>query len=386
MMVIDKKNIIERYNNKIETYDYSSISDGLVEGKLGVILFLLASYETTLEENYLEKIGLLLETVFDNLETNHENSLYFKTNISYGLTGLAYILKILIDDEILDQEYHLQIEKINHIVFEKTQKMISENNFDFLNGLSGNLWYLCKTGAQTYCNQIIEALYLNSLENKNLFYTDSENPYVNGMNYGLAHGYLGLLKALHEIADMYGSTDKIESIIHKTIEQIIDDLDYSHTIEGCHIYKPYKVYFEDNQRKKHQNNRLAWCNSDLTFSYILYKIGYQYKNEQYLSLSEKIGIATTKRTSLETTGIENDHFCHGSAGVALLYKELFRLTRNDIFNEAYAFWKEKTLMYLDKKKFNDFENRDISFLYGRLGALMVVNEDVNTSKYLEILI
>lgn len=385
-MILAENEIIDIYLEKINNYDLKSISDGLTQGKLGLIIYYLSLYKKNSEEIYLEKIGSILEQIFQNLENNNLNNLYRNNSISSGLSGLSYVINLLIEEGVLDDEYLSEVLKINSIVFESTKETISINNFDYLNGAIGNLWYLFRMGEYDSLFILIDVLNEKSEKDDYLFYTDSEDPYVNAMNFGFAHGYLGFVNLLLSITDKLGNSKNIDALIEKLFAKILEYVDYNYKVEDINIYKPYKIYLDKGFLKVHQNNRLAWCNSDLTFSYILLKAGQILKNDFYNELGKKIGLETVKRKSMNVTGVENDHFCHGSSGVAFLYEKLYQITNEDLFNNASGYWKDRTKSYLLANKENEFQERDMSLLYGRIGSLMVLDDTINTSKYLEVLI
>ncbi|KUJ60373.1 hypothetical protein AR687_18190 [Flavobacteriaceae bacterium CRH] len=375
--------LIESYNKKILAFDFNSITDDLLRGKLGVIIYLLSLYETTNDTVYVDKIAELLESIFENCDTQAENSLYSNATLSYGITGLGYVLTILMEFGILDENFKQQIDTISEIVYEKALKMVSENNFGYFNGSIGILFYLITVNDAQKIDNIIDLLFERCKNDEFLFYTEMDDSYVEGMNFGLNHGHLALIQTLLTISE---SNSKALFIINSCLKNINSNLDYDYKVEHTHIFKPYKIFFKENALVRHQNNRLCWCNSDLSFSYILQRTGMLLKNPVNLSLSEIIGKETTKRKTFKTTGIENHHFCHGSSGVAQLYKELSLLDPEEYYEESYNYWIDRTLVYMSIDNNDDLTSSDLSLLYGKLGTLMVINNKIDKKKYLNFLI
>ncbi|MFK7048523.1 Lanthionine synthetase C-like protein [Flavobacterium columnare] len=378
--------IKDSYLKRINEFDISNISDGLIYGKLGLLLFYLSQYEKNNDDYFLEKIALILEKIFENLKDNIEGDLYRSSSLSEGITGFAYIINFLVEEKILDEEYLSEIKNFNSIIYETTKKSILENNFDFISGSIGNLWYLLKIKDYKSVDLLFEILEEKSRTEEYLFYTDSENPFIDGMNFGLAHGHLGLINFLIKSIDHLEKKESVKELTQKLIDHTIKHFDFDYSIDGIHIYKSYKMHLKDDELVKYQNNRLAWCNSDLTLAYILLKAGEKLQNEDYQKLAFKIGLETTKRKDMNVTGIESDFFCHGSSGVAFLYKKIFEITQNEEFIKAYYYWIDRTMVYLEEKVEKEFDERDMSLLHGRLGSLMTIDKDINTDKYLEILI
>ncbi len=375
--------IVDLYNEKILAFDFSLIPDDLLTGKLGVILYLLSLYENTKESVYLDKIAELLEIIFENCDENTENNLYSNSSLSQGISGLGYVLSVLIKSKILDSEFGRQIDTISEVVYERTLKMISENNFGYFNGAIGNLFFLLSVNDNEKASAIIDVLFERSNTDTHLFNTEINDLHADGMNLGLNHGYLSTIKIL---LDFSKNDDKSVSIINKCLKTILTNLDYDYLVEGVHVFKPYRIYEENNTLKKHQNNRLCWSNSDLSFSYILHKAGIILNNTNYTELAETIGKETTKRRVFQNTGIENYHFCQGSSGVTQLYQGLFQQNPKLSYKESHGYWLDRTISYLESEKENPLVAKDLSLLYGKLGALMVINEEIDVKKYLKFLI
>lgn len=364
--------LIACYNEKIIAFPHEELSDGLVQGKLGLIVYLLMMYEQKKEEVYVEKITAILSLVFKSLENPQENSLLSDSSFAEGVSGLGWVMQLLIEKEILDEEYEAQIIILNEIAFEYAQKNIVKNNFDFLNGSIGVLKFLEKSKNKILFNQLVDTLYDLALNSENLFKTASSDPYISDMNFGFPHGYLSIIKILLNAQLSFGTQSKYQFIIDKCIAKIMSHIDEDHKIDGIHIYKPHKIYYKNEELIAHQNNRLAWCNSDVSWIYLLSKIDYQNKESKYKTFINTVGDNVVKRKKMNVTGIENYHFCHGSSGVAQLFSELYKITEDEKYKEAHQYWVAKTLAYLEDDLSKEITVKDMSLYYGKLGALLML--------------
>lgn len=63
---------------------------------------------------------------------------------------------------------------------------------------------------------------------------------------------------------------------------------------------------------------------------------------------------------------------HGTGGVALLYKNIFELTDQEIYKKACDYWINETLEYLEVKMDKTFANHDLEILTGWLGPLLLL--------------
>ncbi|AZA84273.1 hypothetical protein C1637_05360 [Chryseobacterium lactis] len=375
--------IADIYKEKFLNFDFSTLNDDISLGKLNVANYFLVCYKHTKDEIYLDKIVELLEVIFTNLEHETKENLYKKSTFIDGLTGLAFTLKLLIAENILDAEdFEDQLNTIDEIILENSLEMIANNYFDYLGGPFGNLQYFLHWQATPEkADRIIQSLQ----KFNNSFYTICDNPYTQGYNLGLKHGYLGIIKTYIDYTLIFGENPVVRRGIENLLDYIIDNLNEDYIAENVHIYKYHSIHIKDDQFIKHQNNRLAWCNSDLTFAYYLLKAGKLLDNDKYIGLSQKIGLETTKRSPSTVTGVEDEHFCHGSSGLAFLYHKLHQLDPLDIYKEKCEEWKNKTLEFLEEAKDQEFAIRDLSLLYGKTGALVVLEGTYENSNYFEFL-
>ncbi|MBK1897535.1 lanthionine synthetase LanC family protein [Chryseobacterium paridis] len=380
--------LTSEYNEKILNFDFSEMrDDDLFKGRLGVVNYLSSFYEATGDERYIAKISELLESVLLNIENKTDNNLLKNSTLLSGAAGLGFILKDFIKKELLDEDdFAEQLRIVDEIIFENTLKFISQEYYDYLSGPIGNLQYFLNSSGDHDVSLILKHLERSSKNGKE-FYTQSENIFVQGYNFGLKHGHLGIVKTYLDYLNKYGENQYIVETIDRLLQNIINVLDFNYTIDKIHIFKYYNIYEENDNIIKRQNNRLSWCNSDLTFSYYLLKAGKLLKNQNYISLAEKIALETVKRTTFETTGIESHHFCHGSSGLAFLYDSLYKIDNRSEYNEASQYWIKRTREYLILDLYKDISANDLSWLYGgKLGALLVLNGMHNNNTLFKLLI
>jgi len=368
--------LLTHYNKKIISFPYEKLPDSLIKGKLGLVLYLCMMYEQNQDEIYIEKITEILSVIFKSLETTDGNSLLSDSSFGDGLSGLGWIILMLIEKGLLDEEYRDQIVVFNEIAFEYADKYLDKNNFDFLYGSIGVLMFLEKSKNKVLFDKLVDKLYTISLTNKDLFSTASENPYIGDMNFGFPHGYLSTITILGNAQVSFGDNKKYQKIIDKCINRIMNHVEEDYKVENINIYKPHKIYYENKKLISLQNDRLAWCNSDLSLIYLLSKIDHQTKKFKYKAFVNKVGDSVVKRKSMNVTMIKDDHFCHGSSGVAQLFSELYGITGDKKYKESQEYWVDRTIQYLE----NDLSKKeltrgDMSLYYGYLGALLMLCSD-----------
>ncbi|MCH2032698.1 MAG: hypothetical protein MK202_04175 [Tenacibaculum sp.] len=365
--------IINEYNSKITSYPIDQLSEGLTQGKLGVLYYFLFMYIDTKKTTYLDKITDILMNVFNSLQNPDGNELLNDSSYAEGISGLGFVIDELINNDLLDDEYGEQIPVLCQIAYEYSIKMIQKDNYDFMNGSTGVLWFLLKVKNRELFNGIVEKLQEKAITAEYLFSTVSDNPYISDMNFGFPHGYLSIVKVLNDAKKVFGANEMYDQISEKCITTIMSNLNEEYTVDGIHIYKPHKLYLKEGRLTEHQNNRLAWCNSDLSLAFLLHKIN---KSSDYSQILQDIGDNLVKRKEMNVTGVENHHFCHGSSGIAQLFLELYHLTKDEKYLDAHQYWIARTVSYLSQDMSKELTERDMSLFYGKLGALLVLNSSL----------
>lgn len=122
----------------------------------------------------------------------------------------------------------------------------------------------------------------------------------------------------------------------------------------------------------HYTNRLGWCNSDLGFGFTLYRLGKVLQDESLLKRAKEISYDTIKRQSFINTGVNSMYMCHGSTGIAQLYKRIYELSTDPIYINSYEYWVNITYHYLIKDAKRDINPDDINLLSGYLAPILLL--------------
>jgi lantibiotic modifying enzyme len=366
------ESLINDYNSKILSYPIQDLPSGFIQGKLGVLYYLMYVYLDTQKVVYFDKITDILMDVFNTIQHPDQNDLLNDSSFAEGISGLGFVISELINNDLLDEEYGEQIPILSQIAFEYANKKLEQNNYDFLHGSIGVLIFLLKIKNQDLFDQLVNKLLKKSKESVLLFSTQSDDPYISDINFGFPHGYLSTIKLLLDAKTIFGTNKMYDTVIDLCVSKIKKHIDKSYEVDGIHIYKPHKVYIDNGKLIEHQNNRLAWCNSDLSWVFLLSKIDSVNNTSKHNQIIDEIGNHLVVRREMKVTGVENHHFCHGSSGIAQLFGELYEYTKDKKYQEAYNYWTQRTVNYLKEELFNDLTERDMSLYYGKIGALLTL--------------
>ena len=152
----------------------------------------------------------------------------------------------------------------------------------------------------------------------------------------------------------------------------------------------------NNVDKPVSKGRLAWCYGDLGIGMALWQSGKAVDNKGWKEKGLEILLQSTKRRDLKESLVSDAGICHGSAGVALIFRRMYLETCIEEFNEATNYWITKTLDFAHfvdglagyKTKLASEWKCDYSLLTGisGIGLVLLSYIENNQQKWDEILL
>ncbi|THV62249.1 lanthionine synthetase LanC family protein [Chryseobacterium candidae] len=368
-----KNNSIEKttkkFNDYLHHYNYNELEDdGLFEGKLGIVYYLTYINKIYEDEKNTTTLYDILNLVLENI-SSQKKFISVSPCILSGLSGFGVTAHELKKHELLGDELDNEISDINDYLLDKAIIHVQNNIFDYLGGSMGILYYFIQINDLKKCDIIISEIYNNINSQTLAFYNNTDDLYNKGLNFGLAHG----ISAILHIIDLYlkiNSENEQAWIIRGKCVEILSEHCKEYMIEDSKLYFPYNKFLENHEMITHKNNRLGWCNSDLSVVNTLYRSSPVTHFEKIDA--EKIAFETTKRRTFNTTGIQDFHFCHGTSGVAMMYKNIYEYTGNNNFREAYQYWHDQTVDFLKNDTLVLQENK-MSLIFGYPAAILTIN-------------
>lgn len=368
-----KNNSIEKttkkFNDYLHHYNYNELEDdGLFEGKLGIVYYLTYINKIYEDEKNTTTLYDILNLVLENI-SSQKKFISVSPCILSGLSGFGVTAHELKKHELLGDELDNEISDINDYLLDKAIIHVQNNIFDYLGGSMGILYYFIQINDLKKCDIIISEIYNNINSQTLAFYNNTDDLYNKGLNFGLAHG----ISAILHIIDLYlkiNPENEQAWIIRGKCVEILSEHCKEYMIEDSKLYFPYNKFLENHEMITHKNNRLGWCNSDLSVVNTLYRSSPVTHFEKIDA--EKIAFETTKRRTFNTTGIQDFHFCHGTSGVAMMYKNIYEYTANNNFREAYQYWHDQTVDFLKNDTLVLQENK-MSLIFGYPAAILTIN-------------
>jgi lantibiotic modifying enzyme len=369
MLQIANRRLTE-INRTIETG--RTIADSLLGGQLGLVLYYHQLYEATEENRYREKALQLLTEVIDNLQQG--NSRLVKFSFGSGAAGFGWLMTFLVQKRFIDANLPEELGELDNYLFEEAMQQLAADSSDYLHGALGILHYFTmrmqEEEIKQYADKIIgrvneRGIYDEKGFRLHNFFSRDVKP--DEINFSLSHGLSGTLLILMNAYENSNQQSLIQHMVAEGVRYMLHcrkDVDFTN---GVYNYFPLTVM--ENNDKRIESNRLAWCYGDLNQVLLLNRAAGLLQRENYSRLAQLIGLQTLLRTDEKSTLAKDSHFCHGSAGLAQYYRILYQLTGHEGYKTGYEQWIEQTLLHIEKELSEGaYAGKETNFLEGLVGV------------------
>jgi lantibiotic biosynthesis protein len=301
-----------------------------------------------------------------------------KYSFGSGGAGLGWMLSFLESRKFIDVDLVVELGELDHYLFEEAISHLSANSVDYLHGALGVLHYFTMRMQDEQVKQYADII-ITQLNDKAVYdakgmrlynyFSGQEQP--GEYNLGLAHGLSGILLILINAFDHSDHKKLIRHMVSEGLRYILHyrkDVDFAN---GVYNYFPLSVY--ENSEKLSESNRLGWCYGDLNQVLLLNRAGQLLNQENYTRLAQLIGLQSLLRKDAASTMTSDSHFCHGSSGLAQIYRVLHQLTGHEAYRLGHEYWIEQTLLYVEKELLNGtYAGKETSFLEGLVGVALTL--------------
>lgn len=315
----------------------------LLAGLTGTVLVLIDSYDVFPDlvsehiiRDYLKKIDNIL----------YDAEFVFPGYCS-GLAGLGFFLLKLKQNKVFyASRYDEILKEIDEVLLDQISVDINEKNFDVLHGALGIGLYFLERGNTNQIKKIFDALDENAIKKSGQVYWHRTGTHsTNGANYdfGLAHGNVSYLYFFAKCKSYGFKHLQLDFFIEGSINFYIEN--EQELSNNIFCYYPSTLLKETFDFSLHQpkNSRLAWCYGDLGIYHTLYITARLLKDRELIDYTlNKLLVVSSRTKETEADKIEGD-FCHGSAGISFIFKNLHNFTGHRTFDEASKFWVRETL-------------------------------------------
>lgn len=312
---------------------------GLCSGEFGILLFMY--YYTRFSNNkkiqdstyaYTDKLINNVEEIIGNMDRLNEK---FYLPYSNGLSGILYTLKFLNEKEFIEFDFYDYDETVEHLAI-AMNNFVKSKNYDFLHGALGIGFYFLKVKEYKLVEELIDNLYDSVIiENsgKILEWYKRFNS-AKDFDISLSHGISSIIVFLSRAIKSNICIDKSTQILTGTITYLMS-FEQDFQLTGAH--------FPSNTGTL--KSRLAWCYGDLGIASSIWYAGKITNNEEWGNKALDIFTDSAQRLSLIDNHVHDAGICHGSAGIAMIFKRMYIETGNDLFLETAYKWINQTLNF-----------------------------------------
>lgn len=382
--------IASRFSTLVKTKGLSGYSP--LGSELGVALF-LCTYSITHSE-YINISEIALQQILKNVRNNPPLITYCN-----GYAGLGIILNKLKEIGYLEDI----TEALNHLdthIYTLFHKYLQAENIDFLHGKTGIGFYLIMRASEdcdyskTLLIDIIDTINRCSLKigYKNITLQFNPKDSNKNFNISLSHGMSGVIIFLCQLykKELFGKEiqSKIFDLIQNSTNFIITQK-LDPTFNGS-CFPSLSLINKTNGTY----SRLAWCYGDLGIGMALLNAANVLNNDYVKEIAHStLAHNATQRLNQKDNLIYDGTMCHGSGGVAAIFRKISNLSGTHFYKEAWNYWHKATLNFTQSDNLGfkyDFYNpethkfqSDNSILTGTSGVgLYLLNSEILENLFL----
>jgi len=354
----------------------------LLNGLAGLSIFYHSYSRLTKKEKYVRLAEELSDSIIHKLNDSNDHPFRISHRFSTGLAGVSYTFWHLSKYQFIDFDHEESFSSLDEYLVQSAQEDYNAGICDFLHGPIGILYYFIKQypdrDVRIHLDKLLDLFLQYSkrdekgLRAKNMILEDiRENEY----DLSLAHGLCGIMLVLNECIRNKYEQDKVKEIIHEIATYILrTEKPLEKSLQNSLFPTSLNEDLPDDHKENLYNHRsrLAWCYGDLNIAWSFIKTGKQLGWDHLYQKGLEVGLSTLGRKAYLTHQIGDVFFCHGSSGVAHLYKRLYQETGNESFREAYDHWLNETVDDILNETPQWTNRRKFSVLEGLVGLGFVL--------------
>ncbi|MEZ4903722.1 MAG: lanthionine synthetase C family protein [Spirosomataceae bacterium] len=379
-------------NVQLLTRIYQHISSQPIEGDPSFLggQMSYAFFEAYYQNQFgIEENSRTWERIIYSLNKIQEDRLMH--SFAGGIAGISWVFLHLFNQGLLqDEELDAQsiIEDLDGPLFETSMLLLTEGNFDYLHGGLGSfLYFLERTPSlqvTNYIEQLVEQLSAVAIRFPNGDITwrfdnfgirDPEAPVL--YNLGLSHGTASIVSILSLFYEKGYARTRCQELIEGTLQWM-----WRVRNKSAESVFPNTV----NNSPVDQESRLAWCYGDLGIANTFWLAGEKLKNNKWKEIAQQTILHSISRSESSAL-IFDAAFCHGSAGIAYIFRKFAQRISEPRLSEAADFWLQKTIAFALPVKASDvflsYHNKEmvsnLSILDGEASIGMMLLSEMGIS-------
>lgn len=310
-------------------------SPGLMNGRIGSAIYLAYLKKTFNDNKYDDTIE---QYVVEASNLRNHRFLSFCN----GTSGVLWGIQFLKHNDIIDLDDNF--EQVYEYVAEHALREVEQSNIDYLHGAMGNMLSIVDWNYEVFAqveDQFLSKLQAIGEEDSSTIKWETDTQVTidqsfPSYNTSLSHGISSIIILLAEIHRKNPSNKLAESLLIKATNHLLG----SKNTEP--IGSRYPTLVHENGEKSF-SSKLAWCYGDIGVGLALLNSGSALNDDSIIKSGADVLLWTTKLKTHEETGIIDPCFCHGTAGLANVYRHAFKTTGHPKLEEASWYWLDQTL-------------------------------------------
>lgn len=324
---------------------YIKANPGLTGGKAGVAAFLF--YYSKLIDNQ-EPYDLAIDLLSKVLE-DINNGFKYHTH-AIGISGIGILIEILAKEGIIEADTNQLLKGADNYLYVNMVHELENGNYDFLHGAVGIALYFLKRLSNKdlypYLSKFIHKL--DSIAHKDeqgirWFSVLNKEKNIQGYDLSMSHGISSIIVLLSKLFNAGIEKKKVSNLLQGAIKYLLNQ---QNDISIHDSYFPNWVCESESPTR----SRLSWCYGDLGISVALWNASQAIKNKVWANKAIEVLLYSTKRTVLIKEGISDAGLCHGTAGIAHIFKRMYKNTHIMALGSSAEYWYSETLKMV---KFNN---------------------------------
>ncbi|HEU5292868.1 MAG TPA: lanthionine synthetase C family protein [Cyclobacteriaceae bacterium] len=363
---------------------------GLLTGNAGVALFYNELYAFTGEERYLD---ICVDRITKSVDALGISGTPY--SFCNGFAGVGWVVDRIMKSGIIEKSEEL-FDEIENKLFLVGRSEIQKGRYDFLHASGGvallALSRLPRENAKKFLENFVRELSAvktrdeTGVKWKDLISENKDDAPIYGL--GLSHGVPSVVMMLLKIFHAGICQEQIAPIVEKSVTWIL-----SAKLESGKYNSVYPNFI--SAKRNIGPSRLSWCYGDLGLAIMFSFAGATFKNELWIQESKMLlQHSLTRLDPLQDPTLDAG-VCHGTAGIAFLFKILGTITGNEDCYKVRDFWIAETLKFAKPGqnpliKFYRPETDDpwiekLGVLEGMAGVGLVLLDYLNGNSYSSVL-
>lgn len=318
----------------------------LFSGLSGIITFYAYYFKGNHSPTVRERLDLLINRLIDALEVIEINYSFER-----GLAGVGWCLQHLINIELIEPEYEENIRELDDAIFESLAADLRIKRYDFFTGILGKGRYFLERyqsdqSVKPYLEKLVDQLFSFVEQGEYGIYWQDFYGYKRtgkevAATLGMAHGLAGILSFLSQVE----SSGALATSLEKEIKALSRSIRNGFVPALDSGYYPYHVV--DGKAESNYETRMAWCHGDPGILLALMIAAKATNDREIMEHAVQHGLVISQRRDHDTIGIFDACLCHGSAGLAQIFRRLYHYSSEPTFLHTSNYWQQVTLDMAD---------------------------------------